>query len=206
MKALLIRCLKYFIHRLYPYIEEEKKKRELECYSNFKSVGANFRSESFVEHCGEQYIEIGDNVFFSHSTFLTAWDSYGSQRFSPSIKIANNCHFGAYIHITSINRIEIGDGCLTGKWVTITDNSHGTTSVEELTIAPIERELYSKGPVVIGKNVWIGDKATILPGITIGEGSVIGANAVVTKDVPPYSIVAGNPAQILKCHLKHEQA
>lgn len=206
MKFILVRYIKRIVHKLFPYFEQEKRTRNLEHITAFKSKGTNFHCESFVEHHGEQYIEIGDNVFFSHSTFLTACDSYGSQRFTPSIKIGKNCHFGAYNHITSINKIEIGDGCLTGKWVTITDNSHGTTSVEELTTAPIERELYSKGPVVVGKNVWIGDKATILPGITIGEGSVIGANAVVTKDVPPYSVVAGNPARIIKCQLKHEQA
>ena len=206
MKAILVNCIKRLIHKLYPYFEIERHSRNLESFARCKSVGSNFYCESVIDLCGKQYIEIGDNVYFAHSTFLTAWDSYGSQRFAPSIKIGNNCHFGAYNHITSINKIEIGDGCLTGKWVTITDNSHGTTSVEDLTIAPIERELYSKGPVVVGKNVWIGDKATILPGITIGEGSVIGANAVVTKDVPPYSVVAGNPARIIKCQLKHEQA
>ena len=52
--------------------------------------------------------------------------------------------------------------------------------------------------MVIGNDVWIGDKATILPGVTIGDGAVVAANAVVTKDVPPYSIVGGNPARVIK--------
>ena len=60
------------------------------------------------------------------------------------------------------------------------------------------RFVTSKGPVIIGNNVWIGDKATVLPNVTIGDGAVIAANAVVTKDVPPYSIVAGNPAKVIK--------
>ena len=64
-------------------------------------------------------------------------------------------------------------------------------------LPPVSRPLVSKGKVVIGENVWIGDKATILPGVSIGDGSVIGANAVVTKDVPPYSVVVGNPARII---------
>jgi acetyltransferase-like isoleucine patch superfamily enzyme len=64
--------------------------------------------------------------------------------------------------------------------------------------APIKRSLFSKGPVIIGDNVWIGDKATILPGVSIGNGAVIAANAVVTKDVPAYSVAAGNPARIIK--------
>lgn len=87
---------------------------------------------------------------------------------------------------------------MTGKWVTITDNSHGDTDYNSLSIPPIKRPVTSKGPVFIGNNVWIGDKATILPGVTIGDGAVIAANAVVTKDVPPYSVVGGNPVRILK--------
>ena len=92
----------------------------------------------------------------------------------------------------------IGDYCLTGKWVTITDKSHGETDRDSLLMSPAKRSTTAKGPVVIGDNVWIGDKATILPGVTIGDGAVIAANAVVTKDVPKYSVVGGNPARILK--------
>ena len=183
---------------IYPNIEEIKRIQDSVSFEGFKSLGKNFFCESFIEYCGAKYIELGDNVYFSHSTFLTAWDKYGSQSFSPVIKIGNDCHFGAYNHITAINRIEIGEGCLTGKWVTITDNAHGKTDMASLNISPIKRELVSKGPVIIGKNVWVGDKATILPGVTIGEGSVIGANAVVTKDIPPFSIVVGNPAKVFK--------
>lgn len=113
------------------------------------------------------------------------------------MKIGSHCSFGAYNHITCANRVIIGDNCLTGKWVTITDNSHGETDSDSLHLSPTKRPITSKGPVVIGNNVWIGDKATILPGVTIGDGAVIAANAVVTKDVPKYSVVGGNPARIL---------
>lgn len=62
---------------------------------------------------------------------------------------------------------------------------------------PISRPLTSKGEVRIGNNVWIGDKATVLPGVTIGDGAIVGTNAVVTSDVPAYSIAVGNPARII---------
>ena len=85
-----------------------------------------------------------------------------------------------------------------GRRVTITDNSHGkNTSYVEFQLSPCKRNIYSKGPVIIEDNVWIGDKATILAGVKIGFGSIVGANSVVTKDVPPYSIVGGVPAKIL---------
>lgn len=134
--------------------------------------------------------------------YFTSWERYiteengikKEQCFNPKLIIGNHCNFGAFNHITCINKIVIGDGVLTGKWVTITDNSHGTTSMECLQIRPANRKLISKGP----KNVWVGDKVTILPGVTIGEGAVVAANAVVTKDVLAYCVVAGNPAKIIK--------
>ncbi|MCH9612515.1 MAG: Virginiamycin A acetyltransferase [Chlamydiia bacterium] len=55
-----------------------------------------------------------------------------------------------------------------------------------------------KGDTLVGNDVWIGAKATILPGVTIGDGAVIGAGAMVTKDVPPYTVVGGNPARLIR--------
>lgn len=152
----------------------------------------------FITLRGCQYITIGSNVVFGKNTVLTAWDCYQGLDYTPDITIGENCSFGEYNHITAINRIQIGCGVLTGRWVTITDNSHGMTDFESLKLKPLKRQLCSKGPVIIGNNVWIGDKATILPNVTIGDGAVIAANSVVTKDVPPYSVVGGNPARILK--------
>ena len=62
----------------------------------------------------------------------------------------------------------------------------------------------NRGDTVIGNDVWIGQKATILPGIHIGDGAIVGANSVVTKDVPPYALVAGNPATVKKYRFDQE--
>ena len=147
---------------------------------------------------GYERITIGNNTHFDDFIYLTAWTSYGEQKYKPQIHIGYNCAFGAWNHISCINKITIGDNCLTGKWVTITDNSHGSNTYDELTTPPGERLLYSKGPIVIGKNVWIGDKATILSGVTIGDNAIIAANSVVTKDVPTNTVVGGCPAKVLK--------
>ena len=80
----------------------------------------------------------------------------------------------------------------------ITDNSHGRFCEQELNIPPNRRPIYSKGPVVIGNNVWLGEKSSIMPGVKIGNGVVVAANAVVTHDVPDNCIVAGVPAKIIK--------
>lgn len=144
---------------------------------------------------GENLISIGPCNTFQEGLTLTSWQN---DEYPADIVIGSHCSFGAYNHITSYNHISIGDHCLTGKWVTITDNSHGHTDFASLHTPPNSRSIVSKGPVVIGRNVWIGDKATILPGVTIGDGAVIAANAVVTHDVPAYSVVGGNPSKIIK--------
>lgn len=183
-------------------IQEEKQN----VLPKFKHCGKNVIFNQIGKINCPQYISIGNHVFFDNWIYLTAWDTYSCiengqeyvQHFIPSLVIGENCRFGAFNHITTINKIIIGNGVLTGKWVTITDNSHGRFEEEQLKMLPIKRPLFSKGPVIIGDNVWIGDKATILPGVTIGEGTIVAANAVVTKNVPAYSMVAGNPAKVIK--------
>lgn len=91
---------------------------------------------------------------------------------------------------------------MTGRYVYISDNNHGDSDFASLQQRPSERYLSVKGSVVIEDNVWIGDKVSILSGVTIGKGSIIGCNAFVTKDVPPYSVVGGIPAKIIKTYSK----
>ncbi len=180
----------------------QKRQLEIKRFNNINVNKVNFGEIGMIR-CPE-CITIGDGTSFGDWIYLTAWDSYDCivnginqrQTLNPELTIGKECGFGAFNHITCANKISIGDRCLTGKWVTITDNSHGETDKESLQVAPIKRPIYSKGPVIIGNDVWIGDKVTILPGVTIGDGAVIGANSVVTKDVPAYRVVAGNPAII----------
>ncbi|MBO4807312.1 MAG: acyltransferase [Paludibacteraceae bacterium] len=148
---------------------------------------------------GCQYIEIGRHTNVCKGVILTAWDVYEGQKFSPYVKIGANCNIGENCHITACDRIEIGDNVLTGRYVYISDNSHGNPSnEEELKQNPIKRPLYSKGPVVIGNNVWIGERVCVLAGVKIGDGTIIAANAVVTHDIPAGVLAGGVPAKIIK--------
>lgn len=160
----------------------------------FKYMGDHVKFKRIGNLKGTECISIGSYSIFDNDIYLTAWPQFGT----PEINIGEHCNFGAYNHITCINKITIGDNCLTGKGVTITDNSHGEISRDLLDMAPNMRKVVSKGPVVIGNNVWIGEKATILPNVSIGDGAIVAANAVVNKDVPPYCVVAGIPAIIVK--------
>jgi maltose O-acetyltransferase len=91
--------------------------------------------------------------------------------------------------------VSIGDDVMMGPDVVILTANHEFAVTSEPMIDQGYRESL---PVVIGHDVWIGTRAVILPGVTIGHGAIIGAGAVVTKPVPPWSVVAGNPAQIIR--------
>lgn len=167
------------------------------------SLGSVGKGTSICHPCclwggGSGYISIGSNTTIQGHCILGCWIKYGEHNYTPSIIIGDNCNIGEYCHISSINQITIGNGLLTGRFVTINDNSHGELKKENLEIPPLMRQLTTKGEIVIGNNVWIGDKATILSGVSIGNNVIIGANAVVTRDVPDNCVVAGIPARIIK--------
>jgi len=144
---------------------------------------------------GRKHITLGKSNTFKSGVALSAWETEDSV---GNIIIGDNCDFGKQNHITCINKVIIGNGVLTGSGVLISDNSHGMIDIKELAIRPAIRTLYSKGEIVIGNNVWIGDKVAILAGVHIGDGAIIGVNSVVTKDVPPNTIVGGIPARIIR--------
>lgn len=107
-----------------------------------------------------------------------------------------NIHIGKNVFINSGCRfqdqggITLGDDTLVGHNVVIATLNHGLAANDRGSLYP--------SPVVIGKNVWVGAGATILPGVTIGENAVIAAGAVVAKDVPANTIVGGVPAKVIK--------
>lgn len=143
-------------------------------------------------------VTIGSKVFIGSGTTLTSWKLSSDSVEGGKIIIEDFVSIGEDAHITATTLIHIGKNVLTGKKVLITDNAHGASTADLLDISPIKRPLYSKGPVYIEDNVWIGEKASIMPGVRVGKGSIIAANSVVTKDIPPYCVAAGIPAKVIK--------
>jgi acetyltransferase-like isoleucine patch superfamily enzyme len=174
-----------------------------ECYTGWRSRGFAHIGKGciIVPHIvirDAHRISIGENSSFLKGMYLTAYDN-GKEKHCIQIRIGDNCNLGEYNQITSFESIVIGNGLLTGKFVIISDNAHGNThNTLEFDIPPTERPLHSKGGIKIGNNVWIGDKATILSGVNIGDGAIIGANSVVNRDVPPYAIAIGAPIRIIE--------
>lgn len=164
----------------------------------FHSCGKKCGFGGFSFLCGTKYIDLGNNLYIGKGVVWEVYDEYRGQHFTPSLSFGDVSSFGDGGHISCINRIAIGNGVRIGRKVFITDNSHGSFCREQLDTPAILRPMVSKGPVIIEDNVWIGEMSCIMPGVTIGRGAIVAANSVVTHDVPPYTMVAGSPARIIK--------
>ena len=110
--------------------------------------------------------------------------------FGKNITVGEGVFINACCHFQDHGGVIIGDGCQIGHNVVFATLNHG--------LPPEERQTTYPAPIVLGRNVWVGSNATILPGVTIGDNAVVGAGAVVTKDVPPYTIVGGVPAKEIR--------
>lgn len=150
---------------------------------------------------GKGLIQVGKGFTTGFNCRFDAFiNSNNSSDIKKIINIGNNVQINDYVHIGAIENIEIEDNVLIASKVFITDHNHGSYSGEhqDLPITePSKRLLYSR-PVKICKNVWIGEFVSILPGVTIGEGSIVGTMSVVTKDIPPFCIAVGSPARVIK--------
>jgi acetyltransferase-like isoleucine patch superfamily enzyme len=117
------------------------------------------------------------------------------------VSVGNDCYLGTGVELTAWNeRITIGNHVMIAAGVKMITRKHGFDDLEK----PMKQQGYSQNAITIEDNVWIGFNAIILPGVTIGTGSIVGAGAVVSKDVEPYSIVGGVPARLIRKRMPEE--
>lgn len=110
--------------------------------------------------------------------------------FGKNITVGKDVFINACCHFQDHGGVVLGDGCQIGHNVVFATLNHG--------LAPEDRQTTYPAPIVLGKNVWVGSNSTILQGVTIGDNAVVGAGAVVTKDVPENTIVGGVPAKVIR--------
>jgi lipopolysaccharide O-acetyltransferase len=150
-----------------------------------------------IELRGKKYIDFGSNLTTGVGCRLDAF----SETKEKTVRFGMNVQINDYVHICAMQQVSIGNNVLMASHIYISDNSHGSykgnTEDTSPDIAPINRSYY-KSPVMIEDNVWIGEGVVVLPGVRIGKSAIIGANAVVTKNIPDYCIAIGNPAKIIK--------
>lgn len=151
----------------------------------FKSSGSLLRIEKGVrlwKNNGE--ISVGDRVLLHRHCKISAYGAEGK----AVIKIGSNTYIGDRTEIHAGKCVEIGNGCDISWDCNILDRDYHKLDSDKETIKPVK----------ICDNVWIGCNSTVLKGVTIGEGAVVAAGSVVTKDVAPKTLVGGNPAKVLK--------
>lgn len=152
---------------------------------------------------GYKRFHLGSGSTVGKDSRILCVSGYGGVVYDPSVSIGKNVYIAYHFTAMSAAPIYIGDNSLLASGVVITSENHGRDpeTTESYADTPLEAE-----PVTIGRGCWIGENVIITPGVTLGDRCIVAAGAVVTKSFPPYSMVGGVPAQIIKIynHEKHK--
>ncbi|MHA3787235.1 acyltransferase [Flavobacterium hauense] len=141
---------------------------------------------------GIKNISVGNNVNIAYKSWLAAMPLTGAE--GCELIIGDGTSIGNLNHIYATKSIIIGKDVLTADKVYISDNLHG---YENVSLPIIKQPIKQIGTVVIGDGSWLGENVCVI-GAKIGRNCVIGANSVVTKDIPDYSVAVGSPAKVIK--------
>lgn len=158
----------------------------------FKELGAFSFINSPLRIDGARNISIGDKVIIQYKTWLASMPLTGTS--DPILEIGNGTAIGNFNHIYATKKIIIGENVLTADKVYISDNLHG---FENPFIPIIKQQIVQKNEVIIGEGTWLGENVCVI-GTSIGKNCVIGANSIVTKNIPDYCVAVGSPAKIIK--------
>lgn len=164
-------------------------------YPHHLSVGKNFIVEDGAEimALSQEGIVCGNNVTVGAYAAIKPTNYYGRD-LGIGLTIGDNSNIGRYCYIGCSGRINIGKNVMMGPRVGLFAENHNFDDEQTL----LRDQGVTRAPIIIGDNCWIASSATILAGVTVGEGCVIAAGAVVTKDIPPFSVVAGAPAKVIR--------
>lgn len=144
-----------------------------------------------------RYIQLGNRLTTGVGCRIDAFPSNKS----ICLRVGDDVQINDQVHIGATLSVDIGDRVLIASKVYISDHNHGVykgTLAQSSPSEPPSLRVIDAAPVSIGNDVWIGEFVCVLPGVNIGEGSIIGAMSVVTKDIPPYCIAVGAPAVVIK--------
>jgi len=140
-------------------------------------------------------ISIGKNVFIAENSYLAVSVQHNESTYTPKLEIKDNTCIGSNFFVACVDQVTIEEDVLISDRVFISDHIHG---YEDFQTPIIRQDLRKGGKVTIKRGSFIGINAVIMPGVTVGKNAVVGASAVVTKDVPDYSVVVGNPAKPIR--------
>ncbi len=184
-------------------LQDEIDRRSLPKFANDPK---NLHFESPRRISNPKCIWIGDDVSLGPGCLLSATRRYPGafmqgatavepQEFEPVIRIGDRVSATGYLTIGAACKVEIGDDALLASHVFIGDNQHGHSRID----IPFKYQHLEKiSPISVGAGCWIGEHVVIMPGVAIGEMSIVGANSVVTRSVPARSVVVGSPARVIR--------
>lgn len=142
-------------------------------------------------------IHIGERSAILAGCHIEVLQEHRGAKYDPKIRVGDDVYIGRRAFITCITGVSIADGCVLSDNVFITDLNHGFDPHGGLIM---EQHLVSKGPVKIGANCFLGFGTAVMPGVTLGDWCIVGANSVVTRSFPSYSMIAGSPARLVKVY------
>jgi acetyltransferase-like isoleucine patch superfamily enzyme len=146
-----------------------------------------------VRLSGERRIAIGDQVFIGPGSWFQALADGDNER--VAISIGRGTSISGACVISAVRMVFLEEDVLLARNVYISDHIHKYT---QTTMPILAQGLDKMRPVLIKRGAWLGQNVVVCPGVTIGQGAVIGANSVVTQDIPAFSVAVGAPARIVK--------
>ncbi|MBE6807675.1 MAG: acyltransferase [Ruminococcaceae bacterium] len=187
------------VKKLYHNMQKNRVKKQFAKSSVFEPDVQFFTCAHCFNSGAKENIQIGQHCFLG--CILSA-------QFGGKITIGNNVYIGGSTALQCKESITIGNNVIIANNAMLIDNNNHPSSPEmRLKMSQCDDYIHDRlwswevadsAPIVIRDNVWIGRDTRILKGVTVGEGSIVALGAVVTHDVPPYTVVAGNPAKVVK--------
>ena len=162
--------------------------------SQFREIGAGSSIAPPFRFGGLGRISLGDGVVIHRDCWIHVLENHGHES-TPNIIIKSSASIGMGSTISAAQKVVIGENVLLARNVYISDHAHAFEKIE----VPIKHQgITGIRPVSIGRDTWLGQNVVVLPGVTIGEHCVIGANSVVKSSIPDFSVAVGAPARVVK--------
>jgi acetyltransferase-like isoleucine patch superfamily enzyme len=158
----------------------------------FHAFGRGARLHPSVRVTAPERIAVGDGVWVGAGAWLHA---LGGPSAPPAIELGEGCSLAGNCTIAAAQRVVLGREVLIARGVYISDHSH---AFADPAVAVLKQGIDRIAPVEIGDGAWLAENVVICPGVSIGRGAIVGANAVVTRDVPPRTVAVGAPARVIR--------
>ena len=201
------KLVKWLGRKLLTLVRNAELERERSLLTRFANKPENLHIEQPARIINPEFITIGDNVSLGPGCMLNAIRRYPGRflsklpdgievkSYEPVIRIGDRVSATGYLTVSAAQQIIIEDDVIFASSVFIGDHAHGRSRTD---IAYKYQTLEDLSPITIGRGSWVGEHVVILPGVSIGEFAIVGANSVVSQDIPPRSIAVGSPSRVVK--------